>query len=56
MKQKYTNDKYEVLTFRLCKEDKEVIESKALAFGFTSLSDYLRVIALNAELVVNLEK
>ncbi len=56
MEQKYTKDKYEVITFRLCEEDKTIIEAKASKYGFTSLSDYARVVTLNATLNVDVHE
>lgn len=42
----YQDNQTEVMRFRISAEDKKKIEKKALAGGFSSVSDYLRARAL----------
>lgn len=42
----YEDNQTEVMRFRISAEDKKKIEKKALASGFSSVSDYLRARAL----------
>lgn len=56
MSEKYTYDKRETVAVRMSLEDKAKIAAKAESLGFGNLSDYIRVVALNAELKVGLDK
>ena len=48
--------KTESLTIRLTKEDKSKIEANALSIGIYSVSDYIRMVALNADVKVEVNK
>jgi uncharacterized protein (DUF1778 family) len=56
MSKKYTYDKRETVAVRMSADDKAKIEAKAEHLGFGNLSDYIRVVALNADLKVGLDK
>ena len=56
MSQKYTYDKRETVAVRMSADDKAKIEAKAEHLGFGNLSDYIRVVALNADVKVELKK
>lgn len=44
--QNYQNGKAKVIRFRISDEDKKVIKKKALAHGYSSVSTFLRALAL----------
>lgn len=44
----YNNKQEEVIRFRISLEDKKLIEKKALKSGYTSVSGYLRNLALKS--------
>lgn len=44
--QKYQKGKDTVMRFRISPEDKKLIEKKALAHGYSSVSTFLRALAL----------
>jgi hypothetical protein len=44
---KYTSSPKEVLRFRIATRDKKVIERKAVQKGYSSVSEYLRTVALS---------
>lgn len=44
------------LALRLTDDEKVKIEANAADFGFHNVSDYIRVVALNANMKVELEK
>jgi hypothetical protein len=44
----YQNQQSDVLRFRVTTADKKLIEKKAVEQGFSSVSEYLRSLALSA--------
>ena len=56
MKKGYTKDKVASVLFRMSEEDKAKIEANASKYGFSNLSDYIRVVALNATLNVDVNE
>ena len=42
----YNNERDELVRFRISAKDKKIIEKKALRKGYTSVSEYLRELAL----------
>ena len=48
--------KKESIYFRVTPEEKLKIEQKKNDLGFESLSDYLRFVALNAQIEIKIEK
>ena len=40
--------KNETIVIRLTEQQKKIIESKARMYGFKAISEYIRVVALNA--------
>lgn len=55
MKKGYTKDKVASLVVRMSEEDKSKIEENASKYGFSNVSDYVRVVAMNAELNVKVK-
>jgi hypothetical protein len=56
MKKGYTKDKVSSILFRMSGEDKTKIEANASKYGFSNLSDYIRVVALNATFNVDVNE
>ena len=48
--------KKESIYFRVTPEEKQKIEQNKNDLGFESLSDYLRFVALNAQIEIKIEK
>ena len=45
-----------LINFRVSDEEKEAIEWNASHYGFASVSEYIRIVAVNAEITVEVPK